>query len=355
MKKRILSGFMMFVLSLTAIIVGETDVKAATNTISNQKYYIIQNVNSGRFMEVVNGNIVAGANIAQGILEYDTSLSNIFYVMGPENGVNSSEYHQIAAAYNTSLVVDVNNASNSDGANIKLFNSNGGYGAQSYKFVPNGDGSFRIYPYLSSTRVLSVAGSSTTSGANVELATWNNLNSQKWVFKEIVPGEDVSYIQMGWSYIFRGSAASNYQRISTRFSANHVGIDLPAAEGTALYSPCSATVTATGWENSMGYYVILKTTAKTWDNENLTIRMMHLYALPLVSTGDTISSSTQVGYVGNTGDGSTGPHLHIDINSAGYINGSDIRNHFPSCAVAPERVFASILFKYGSTTNYTYT
>lgn len=38
---------------------------AATTTLTNGWFYLIQNVHSGKFLEVANGNVVVGANVWQ--------------------------------------------------------------------------------------------------------------------------------------------------------------------------------------------------------------------------------------------------------------------------------------------------
>lgn len=318
--------------------------EAATTTITNGTYYLIQNVYSGHFLEVEDTVAVAGSNIWQ--FNYSGSDAQLFQVTTAESGIsNSSGYHQLVPKSNTSLRVDVSNASNSDGANIQLFVSNGGYGAQSFKFISNGDGSFRIMPHLSSTRVLSIAGNSADAMENVQLRTWTQHDSQKWILKK------VTYVNMNFFYPFHGTAATNYRRITTRFSSSHVGIDVPAPDGTALYSPCTGTVVARGEEDSMGHYVIIRSTARDANGRYLTVRMMHMNADPLVSLNQSVVATTKIGYVGNTGE-SYGAHLHIDINNMNYLSGSEIRDNFTNCAIQPEDLFLNVRFTYAS--GYTY-
>lgn len=221
-------------------------VQAATTTITNNKYYAFQNVHSGMFLDVANGFAVSGNNIWQ--CTFNASEAQQFLMLGPESGISSTSYHQIAPKGNTSLRLDVSNAWDANGANIGLFNSNPGYGAQSFCFISNGDGSFRIMPYLSSTRVIGVTGNSNASLANVALYTWTGHNSQRWVLKEVD-----QYFSMNWTYPFHGTDATTYRNITTRFSSSHVGIDVPAPDGTALYSPAAGTVrnTETGRKSAV--------------------------------------------------------------------------------------------------------
>lgn len=122
---------------------------ATTTTITNGKYYAIQNVHSGQFLDVRNAEFVSGNNIWQ--YPCNTTDSQQFLILGPENGITSTAYHQIAPKGNPSLRLDVDNAWDVNGTNIGIFMSNPGYGAQSFEFIPNGDGSFRINPFASCT------------------------------------------------------------------------------------------------------------------------------------------------------------------------------------------------------------
>ena len=125
-------------------------------------------------------------------------------------------YYQVMPVMNTDLYLTVHNASNSNGANIKVASENSGSGSQSFAFIDNGDGSFRIQPVLARTshRVLTVEDASTSNKANVSLSTWSETSSQKWVIKEINPTKDGDLIDLNWSYFFRNSD-SNLRRTAS--------------------------------------------------------------------------------------------------------------------------------------------
>lgn len=340
---------------------------AATTTLINGWFYIIQNVHSGKFLEVANGNVVVGANVYQDSFYFDTTLAQIFCLKVAETGIDDFEYHQLSPAGGISLCMDVDNASDSDGANIKIFSSNPGYGAQSFKFIDNGDGSFCIQPYLSSTRVLGVANNSTANQANVELVPYDEDDvhaSQKWVLKKVNAATDPDYYAMNWSYFFRGADANTCIRVSQRFSnanaSSHYGLDIVHVNGTsvsgkAIYSPCEGKVVDAGEKSSMGNYVIIETTETDSYGNKLTIRLMHMRDKPLVETDDIVTTDTCLGYVGNTGT-SYGAHLHVDVNKAGYLWGSQIRNSETTLSnmINPEKFYPQIQFMYGSSGSATY-
>lgn len=356
--KRILTFLTVLSLLMTPLMLNVEAV--ATTEIGNYpqsgRFYMFQNVHSGKFLEVADGDLTAGANVWQDTFNYDSNRAQVFRLLKPEtedigNGnVNTSPYHQIKPCANSTLRFDVDNANNADGANIKIFSYNPGYGAQSFRFISNGDGSYRIQPYLSrnSNRVLTVVNASTASKANVVLSSWTEDTSQKWVVKEFELDTYPELINLDWSYFFRNSDSGKRtasQRICLGGPDIHVGMDLIAPTGTELYSPCSGKVVFSDWEDTMGYCVIFETTAKIYDNTTkLTVRMMHMNRRPEVEVGDNITANDLLGYVGSTGD-SEAPHLHIDINSGGFTSGSRIRAN-PTTVIDPEKLFLSKRFKY---------
>jgi murein DD-endopeptidase MepM/ murein hydrolase activator NlpD len=94
----------------------------------------------------------------------------------------------------------------------------------------------------------------------------------------------------------------------------HSGIDFaggPASAGAPVYAPANGTVTATGFNSSMGNYVILS-------HPGTVTRYFHFQSPSPLSVGDSVTKGvTVLGYVGNTG-ASFGAHLHWET----YINGS---------------------------------
>ena len=373
--KRILTILTVLSLLMTPLMLN---VKAvATTEIGNYpqtgRFYMFQNVHSGKFLEVADGDLTAGANVWQDTFNYDTNRSQVFRLLKPISedigggNVNTSPYHQIKPSVDATLRFDVDNANDADGTNIKIFSYNPGYGAQSFRFISNGDGSYRIQPYLSrsSGRVLTVTNASTSNKANVVLSSWTGDTSQKWVVKEFELDTYPELIDLGWSYFFRGDAGSTYRRITQRMHLQgdsdenwHVGTDFPTNgnAGIPFYSPCSGTVLDSNRRTSMGYYVIIKTSDTIQTNDgakHLTIRLMHMNEPALVETGDTVTKNTQIGYVGYLGTGSTGYHLHVDVNSGDHKWGEEIREDKASL-INVEKMFLSKRFRYGGINDYIY-
>jgi len=85
----------------------------------------------------------------------------------------------------------------------------------------------------------------------------------------------------------------------------HNGIDIPAPTGTKLYAPYDSEVTFSGYNDTGGYQLILRSGVVKFG-------YAHLKESPLFKVGDSVKKGQLVGYVGNTGK-STGSHLHFTL------------------------------------------
>lgn len=92
----------------------------------------------------------------------------------------------------------------------------------------------------------------------------------------------------------------------------HKGVDLAAPSGTPIIATRSGVVTATTYDSSSGYYVIIN------HQDGFSSRYLHMTHY-IVSPGQYVYAGQKIGYCGSTG-GSTGPHLHFGI----YYNGSPV-------------------------------
>lgn len=92
----------------------------------------------------------------------------------------------------------------------------------------------------------------------------------------------------------------------------HNGTDIAAITGSPVVAIADGTVTAAGYNDSMGYHVIIS-------HEDCTSYYMHASELK-VSKDETVKEGTEIMLVGSTGQ-STGPHLHFGILKDGnYID-----------------------------------
>lgn len=96
----------------------------------------------------------------------------------------------------------------------------------------------------------------------------------------------------------------------------HRGIDIAAAEGTAIKAIQDGTVTSAGDAGSYGLCVTIA------DDQVYESRYAHCSSLA-VSTGQEVKRGDVIGAVGSTGE-STGPHLHLEV----LLNGEYLNSYF---------------------------
>lgn len=93
----------------------------------------------------------------------------------------------------------------------------------------------------------------------------------------------------------------------------HEGIDMGLPEGEPIYAAKAGAVLNCGWNDSMGWFVIIS------HGDGFRSIYMHMTHF-IVSSGQSVETGQVIGYVGSTGD-STGPHLHFGISYNGvYVN-----------------------------------
>lgn len=93
----------------------------------------------------------------------------------------------------------------------------------------------------------------------------------------------------------------------------HEGFDIGVPIGTPVYAIADGEVVTVGSSGSSGNMV------KVHHGNGLTTSYMHLSAFN-VGKGDKVTRGQQIALSGNTGIGSTGPHLHFEV----QVNGKNI-------------------------------
>ncbi|MGN0161467.1 MAG: M23 family metallopeptidase [Lachnospiraceae bacterium] len=161
-------------------------------------------------------------------------------------------------------------------------------------------------------------------------------------------------------YVF--SDTSHHIKISSGYKVagreDHKGIDIISnsayypIDGASINQIYGGTVTVskkvvydsagnvTNDNGGAGNYVVVQLNAVySGTNQNIKVRYLHMKNSPTWVAGEAISQGDTVGYVGTTG-GSTGPHLHIDMNPYN----SDV----PSLnqTVNPLRFFSNVSFEF---------
>lgn len=89
----------------------------------------------------------------------------------------------------------------------------------------------------------------------------------------------------------------------------HAGIDIPGERGLAITAAAGGTVTETGFDETLGNYLILD------HGEGLTTLYGQCQEVT-VHSGDSVEAGTVVALLGSTGM-STGPHLHFEVREEG--------------------------------------
>ena len=96
--------------------------------------------------------------------------------------------------------------------------------------------------------------------------------------------------------------------ISSGFDANqkHYGIDIAASPNESVLSTLDGTVILSTYTADTGYVIQVQ------HNQNLVSVYKHCSSL-LKKVGDTVKGGEAIALVGNTGENTTGPHLHFEI------------------------------------------
>ncbi len=96
--------------------------------------------------------------------------------------------------------------------------------------------------------------------------------------------------------------------ITNKFNASkgHYGIDLVSQPNSRISAALSGTVLFAGWTLDTGYVIYLQ------HENNLVSAYKHNAAL-LKTTGDRVNGGEAIAIIGNTGQVTTGPHLHFEL------------------------------------------
>ena len=103
--------------------------------------------------------------------------------------------------------------------------------------------------------------------------------------------------------------------ITNAFNANtkHFGIDIVSSPNEVIKSTLDGTVVMADWTSETGYVIAIQ------HSNNLFSIYKHNSAL-LKNTGDYVKAGEVVAIIGNTGEFTTGPHLHFEL----WYNGSPV-------------------------------
>ncbi|PLX25018.1 MAG: peptidase M23 [Salinivirgaceae bacterium] len=97
------------------------------------------------------------------------------------------------------------------------------------------------------------------------------------------------------------------------FAEGHFGIDLVTEKSSAVHATLSGTVISSSWSIETGYTIQIQHT------NNLISVYKHNESL-IKEQGDLVTTGEAIAFVGNTGEFTTGPHLHFEL----WHNGSPV-------------------------------
>ena len=103
--------------------------------------------------------------------------------------------------------------------------------------------------------------------------------------------------------------------ITTKFNTTqkHFGIDIVAGPNEVIKNVLEGTVVIANWTSETGYVIGVQ------HSNNLFTLYKHNSAL-LKGVGDYVKAGEVIAIIGNTGEYSTGPHLHFEL----WYNGSPV-------------------------------
>lgn len=113
-------------------------------------------------------------------------------------------------------------------------------------------------------------------------------------------------MQEDWTDLISSNYGDRIHPI-TGIRTTHKGVDIAVPTGTKLYSAVKGTVTVAQYSESAGNMVTIK------NRTGWTVTFMHMDSF-VVKSGQKVEQGDFVGTSGNTGN-STGPHLHLQVNT----------------------------------------
>ena len=222
-----------------------TDKTAAT--LVDGGLYMIQNVNSGLYMEVAGGTAANGTNVQQWGAE-EAASHNTWRVEAADDGYYRL-YSQVSDG--STYLLDITGAKSANGTNVEIY-QNSGTKAQLFKFVENSDGSYVIYTKASSDeKCVEVADGSTSSGANIQQYIYNGYSCQKWNLTLIEEEEDTtkpaSALKNNGLYMIQNVNSGLYMEVAGGVAANGTNVQQWGAYSASAHNTWKAQYAGNGY------------------------------------------------------------------------------------------------------------
>lgn len=135
-----------------------------------------------------------------------------------------------------------------------------------------------------------------------------NISEKDSVFRLMVErktnGDYISVKPNGSIYFYSplsGDFTEKYDRLK-----NHFGVDIISNKGEFIHSTCEGIVVLSNWTKETGYVIAVQHT------EGFLSLYKHNSSL-LKEVGDLVKTGEPIAIIGNSGELSTGPHLHFEL------------------------------------------
>lgn len=205
---------------------------ASTDSIIDEAIYMIQNVNSGLYLDVTDGKAENATNVQQWAATAP-AYYNTWKIVSDEDGYYKI-YSQVGDG--KTYLLDVANGSSSSGTNIQIYQDT--YSdAQLFKFVDNGDGTYGILSKCTSGKSgLDVAEGSKDNGANVQQWSYNAGAHQRWILEKVSLSSSDNEPMSGVAYMIQNVNSDLYLDVTNGIAANGTNVQQWGASGAASYN-----------------------------------------------------------------------------------------------------------------------
>ena len=149
----------------------------------------------------------------------------------------------------------------------------------------------------------------TDTSSNSEEIVLSNPSAQDSAFREWVEEENAFTLNQGGAELgipqlispIEGIITSGFDKVT-----NHFAVDIAAASNTPVKTCYEGTVIFADWTSETGNIIIVQ------HENNLLSAYKHNSAL-LKEVGEFVRSGEAIAIIGNSGENSTGPHLHFEL------------------------------------------
>jgi len=273
--------------------------------------FYVKNVNSSKYLNVHNSGTASGTNVNQ--YSKNGGANQKWQAIGLGNG-----YHMLRPMHATGLALGVDNNYTSNSSNISVRSASSGTVPDycQWKIVSVGNDAYKLVSKCSGTaeKAMMVEASSLADGANVKQYTYYATHNDEWMF------EPIDYEVLNWRYVFDDL---DFVEISNGYGAPnvigniHPAIDIVSKndskpiDNAPIKCPAAGKIVEVSEEYSAGNYVILETNDIDPSTGNkIRVGFQHLSTIS-VGDNELVSKGTIIGYVGDTGNESSGYHLHL--------------------------------------------